>query len=156
MKSWWKLPAAILLCEGAGILGTLFTASQITTWYATLDKPVWNPPNWLFAPVWTTLFALMGIALYLVWRTGLKKIQEWEAFWLFLAHLLVNITWSIVFFGLENPGLGIVVILVLLAFILYLIYRFGRINQWAAWLLVPYAAWVSFATVLNIAIWRLN
>ena len=156
MKNWQKLVAAILICEGAGALGAVFTTPAIATWYATLAKPAWNPPSWLFAPVWTTLFVLMGIALYLIWRTDLTKIEEREAFWLFLAHLLVNVLWSVVFFGLHSPGLGVVVILILLGYIIYLITRFWPINRTAAWLLVPYALWVSFATVLNFTIWQLN
>lgn len=156
MKDSWKLISAVLICEAAGALGAIFTTPQITTWYATLAKPSWNPPNWVFGPVWTTLFLLMGIALYLVWRTGLREKAERTAFRLFLAHLLLNIGWSVAFFGLESPGMGVVVIVTLLAFILYLIVKFREINHWAGWLLVPYAAWVAFATVLNIAVWRLN
>lgn len=153
---WRKLIAAVLITEGAGILGSFFTAPKVTAWYAFLDKPTWNPPSWLFAPVWTLLFLLMGIALYRVWRTGLKTEDTRESFWLFIAHLGVNIIWSLVFFGLQSPGWGVVVILTLLAFIAYLIVRFYRIDKLAGWLLVPYIAWVSFATVLNTTVWLLN
>jgi benzodiazapine receptor len=119
------------LPKGAGILGSFFTAPKVTSWYAFLDKPAWNPPSWLFAPVWTLLFLLMSIALYRVWRTGLKTEDARESFWLFIAHLGVNIIWSLVFFGLQSPGWGVVVILTLLAFIAYLIFRFYRIDKLA-------------------------
>lgn len=154
--NWAKLVGAIAICETAGAIGAIFTTSQIATWYRTLAKPAWNPPAVIFGPVWTTLFLLMGIALYLVWQTNLKKRTERQAFWLFLAHLVVNILWSVVFFGWHSLVGGLVVIIILLIYIAYLTYRFWQIKPAAGWLLLPYLAWVAFATYLNYTIWYLN
>lgn len=153
MKNLLKLILAILICEGAGIIGSFFTFSAITDWYKFLNKPSFSPPNWLFGPVWTTLYFLMGISLYLIW-TSRKKIQNTlSVFWI---HLLFNASWSIAFFGFRNPLLGLVNIVILWIFIINVIYRFWKINKVAAVLLLPYFAWVSFATFLNYNIWILN
>lgn len=155
-NNYYKLFASLFICLLAGFIGSLFTTPAITTWYATLTKPSFNPPNWIFAPVWTTLFILMGLALYLVWSRGLAERKNKIAFWLFRIHLLVNIFWSVAFFGLHNPGLAFGIIVVLWLMIAYLITIFYEINKKAGWLLLPYLLWVSFATLLNFAIWRLN
>ena len=133
----------------AGLVGSLATGSAIAGWYTTLTKPEFNPPNWVFAPVWTTLYLMMGIALYRVWRRGHSPI-------LFIAHLVVNALWSIVFFGLHSPALGLAVILILLAMIVVITRRFWRVDRLAGYLLVPYLAWVAFVAVLNASIWWLN
>lgn len=151
-----KLLLSIGLSLGAGLIGSLFTFSAIPTWYATLNKPSFNPPNYLFGPVWTTLYILMGIALYLVWRKGLRKKSIRFAFSLFLIHLVVNSLWSIVFFGMHQIFLALVVILVLWLMIIVLIKIFWEIDKTAAYLLMPYLFWVSFATLLNFSIWQLN
>jgi benzodiazapine receptor len=142
---------AILICEAAGLIGTIFTSDSISTWYTTITKPSFNPPNWIFGPVWTTLFALMGVALYLVWKQRNRK-----ALYIFGAQLVLNILWSVIFFGLHSPMWAFVEIVILWLMILWTILTFYKINKVAAYLLVPYILWVSFASVLNFAIWRLN
>lgn len=136
-------------------MGSLATSAKIPTWYATLAKPAWNPPNWLFAPVWTTLFILMGVAAWMVWlRRGQAGARA--ALGLFAVQLVLNTLWSFVFFAAENPGLAMVEIVVLWLAIAATIWTFRGISMGAAWLLAPYLAWVSFASCLNFAIWRLN
>lgn len=155
MKNFGKLVGAIALCQGAGVVGSLFTVSAIGGWYAFLNKPSFAPPNWLFAPVWLTLYTLMGISLYLVWKRGLKGKARFT-FWFFIIHLFVNAGWSVIFFGLHNIALAFVVILVLLAMIAVLIKLFRPISRAASNLLIPYLVWVSIATVLNYYLMVLN
>jgi tryptophan-rich sensory protein len=151
-----KLLISIVVSHLAGIIGSVFTFNSIENWYQFLNKPSFSPPNWLFGPVWLTLYTLMGIALFLIWQKGLKNKQNKKAFELFLLHLVFNASWSIVFFGLQEPGWAFLNILILLAFILVLIFKFWKINKAASILLWPYLLWVSFATVLNYSIWMLN
>ncbi len=154
--NWTMLIAFIILCNLAGLIGSIFTFPAITGWYATLSKPVFSPPNWVFGPVWTTLYFLMGISGYLIWQKGFKKRPVRAALALFGAQLFLNALWSILFFGLQSPLYGLVCILFLWAFIALTIRSFYAINRTAAYLLVPYIAWVSFAAVLNFAIWAIN
>lgn len=154
MPKFLKLVFSILLCQGAGILGSFFTINSIPTWYAGLNKPFFNPPNWLFAPVWTALYTLMGIYFYLLWTNNKKPAKPLLKF--FLIHLLLNSLWSIVFFGLKSPLGALIIILILIFMIANLIIKGFKINRFAPYLLMPYLAWVSFATVLNAAIWILN
>ena len=152
-----KLLAMIAISELAGIIGSVFTAPSIPTWYATLAKPTLNPPSWVFAPVWTTLFLLMGIAAYLVWtRPNVKPRQRNIALSVFGVQLALNTLWSILFFGLQNPLAAFVEIIFLWLAILATIALFRGISRPAAWLLVPYILWVSFAAYLNFSLWRLN
>ena len=151
-----KLFASIILPQAAGLIGSLATIPAITSWYKTLVKPPFNPPNWLFGPVWTILYILMGVALYLVWDKGLKKKGVREAFWLFIAHLAVNAGWSVVFFGLHTLLGGLIVLIALWVLIAVLIKKFYAIDKSAAYLLVPYMVWVTFAGILNTALWLLN
>lgn len=145
-----KLLLAIIICEGAGLIGSIFTINSVNTWYLTLNKPVFNPPSWIFGPVWTILYLLMGISLYLAW--GTKKISlKW--FWIQLA---LNSLWSILFFGLRNPAIAFFGIVLLWLAIFLTIKSFWRKNRTAAWLLIPYLLWVSFASVLNVFIVILN
>lgn len=153
IKNLSKLLLFIFICEGAGIIGSFFTASAIPTWYATLNKPSFSPPNYLFGPVWVTLYALMGIATYIVWSSGKKVKNILNLFWV---HLFFNATWSIAFFGLQNPLLGLVNIVILWVLIIAVIYKYWQVNKWAGVLLLPYLAWVSFATFLNYNLWLLN
>lgn len=146
----------ILICEFAGIIGSAFTASSIGSWYRTLEKPSFSPPNWIFGPVWTLLYGLMGIAWYLVWQKRKENSFAQKASNIFIIHLFFNAIWSPIFFGAKMPGLALVDILIILAMIVLLIALFFRINKTAAILLLPYLAWVSFATVLNFQIWKLN
>lgn len=145
-----KLVISLLLPQFAGLVGSLFTFSAIPAWYTTLNKPSFSPPNWIFGPVWTILYILMGVSLYLVWSKGKKGVA------LFKLHLVVNSLWSILFFGLRSPILGLITIIILWTMILVLIRTFWKINKTASVLLWPYLAWVSFATVLNFAIFTLN
>ena len=147
---------AVLICQGAGLIGSVATFPSIPTWYATLEKPFFNPPNWLFGPVWTTLYALMGISAFLVWRKGIRDRQVKVALGIFVAQLILNSLWSIVFFGLHSLLGGLIVILPLWVAILLSIVTFYRISKTAGVLLIPYILWVSFATLLNFSLWQLN
>ncbi|RJR15047.1 tryptophan-rich sensory protein [Candidatus Microgenomates bacterium] len=150
------LIAAILICQTAGLVGSVFTFSAIPTWYATLSKPIISPPNWVFGPVWTILFTLMGISAYLVWQEGWQKKQVKDALRTFGEQLVLNALWSILFFGLKNPLLAFVEIIFLWILIVATMVKFYRLNNWAAYLLLPYLIWVSFASILNGAIVVLN
>lgn len=151
-----RLVVAIAIAELAGIVGSIFTTPSIPTWYATLAKPELAPPNWIFAPVWTTLFVLMGIAAFLVWRKGLARRDVKIALGIFLGQLVLNTLWSIIFFGLQSPGGAFIELIFLWFAILATIIVFARISKPAAWFLIPYILWVSFAGYLNYAIWTLN
>ena len=148
-----KVIAAIVICELAGVIGSLFTVSSVGTWYSTINKPSFNPPSWVFGPVWITLYAMMGISLYLVWRSGNRS---WLVFGVFGLQLILNALWSILFFGLHSPGLAFAEIILLWLSIIASIVLFFGTSRPAAYLLIPYVLWVSFAAVLNFAIWRLN
>lgn len=156
MKKAVQLVIAILICEGVGILGSFFTFSSIPTWYSTLNKPVFSPPNFIFGPVWTILYALMGIAAYLVWQKGIKKKIVKSAITLFGIHLFFNFLWSVIFFGLKSPYYAFLEIIILWLLIITIVFRFWRIDRRAAYLLAPYLLWVSFASFLNYTIWQLN
>ncbi len=151
-----RLALAVLPVLAASVLGNIATMPNIPGWYAGLVKPSFNPPNWVFGPVWTVLYIMMAYAAFRV--LGLPRSTEGRAPALlaFYVQLALNAAWSFAFFGANSTVGGMVVILPLLAMILVTIWRFRLVDPPAAWLLVPYAAWVSFATVLNIAIWRLN
>ncbi len=156
MKNLPKLIASIALCEVIGILSTPFTIAAISGWYAHLIKPSFSPPNWIFGPVWTLLYMMMGISLFLIWELGLKKKKVKTAVYYFGAQLVLNFFWSIAFFGLRSPLLGLITIVTLLALILLTMKHFYTLSKPAFYLLVPYLLWVSFATLLNVAIVILN
>lgn len=147
---------SILIAQVPGLLGAYATAASVRTWYPTLDKPWFTPPNWLFGPAWTTLYTLMGIAAYLVWRQGWSEGAVKLALVAYTAQLLLNAAWSPVFFGLQAPLPGLVVIVLLWVAIVVSIVWFFRVSNAAAWLMVPYLLWVTYATALNFEIWRLN
>jgi benzodiazapine receptor len=151
-----KLVVSLVACQCAGAIGSIFTTPAIPTWYATLEKPSFNPPNWLFAPAWITLYLLMGVAAFLIWRQGLSHKGVRAALIVFLVQLVLNALWSVVFFGLQSPLWGVVVILALWVAILLTILRFFRLSTAAGSLMLPYILWVSFAAVLNIALFVLN
>jgi benzodiazapine receptor len=151
-----KLVLSILICQAAGIAGSFFTASSVDSWYPSLIKPAFTPPGWVIGLVWIFLFTLMGIALFLVWREGIKRPAVKAALTIFAVQLAVNVLWSLAFFGLKSPLAGIVVIVVLWVLILLTIVRFLPLSRVAALLMVPYILWVSFAAFLNISIWWLN
>ncbi|RTL60835.1 MAG: tryptophan-rich sensory protein [Sphingobacteriales bacterium] len=156
MSNTLKLITALAIPLIIGLSGGAFTAAEIPNWYAKLNKPAWQPPNWLFGPVWTTLYVLMGIALYLVWKSDVTQSIKQTAFILFAVQLTLNFFWSIIFFNQHQVGWAIAEIIVLWVFILFTIFSFSKINNTAAWLLVPYISWVSFASLLNYTIWKLN
>lgn len=174
-----KILASIIICELAGVIGAVFTTPEIGGWYASLNKPGFNPPGWIFGPVWTTLFVLMGISLYLVWSERWKIKDEinftnrkpWNSLstkllsgsWqkaniilIFGLQLVLNVLWSIIFFGLHSPGLAFFELLALWFAIVFTIINFYRVSKLSALLLVPYILWVSFAGVLNYFIWIIN
>ncbi|MCS7250275.1 MAG: tryptophan-rich sensory protein [candidate division WOR-3 bacterium] len=151
-----KLLISILICQGAGILGSIFTTPSIPTWYRQLIKPPFTPPNWLFAPAWTLLFLLMGISLYLVWEKGLKDKEVKKALLIFLIQLVLNILWSFIFFTLKSLLFAFIEIVILWIAILLTIIYFYKISKASAYLLLPYLFWVSFASVLNFSILILN
>jgi tryptophan-rich sensory protein len=151
-----RLLLAVALCQAAGIFGSVFTASSIPTWYATLQKPSFSPPNWIFGPVWVTLYTLMGLSLFLVWKRSAGNREVRTSMKIFGAHLLLNALWSFLFFGLRSPAAGFLGITAVLATLLVVVTRFRRVSRNAALILLPYVAWVSFATILNLSIWLLN
>jgi tryptophan-rich sensory protein len=155
-KSFFQLLGFILLSELAGVIGSLFTAPSIPTWYASLVRGPLNPPSWVFAPVWTTLFLFMGIAAFLVWKRGFKRKDVKRAFRVFLLQLGLNVLWSVLFFGLHHPLAAFVEILFLWLAILWTIVLFSRLSRPASALLWPYLLWVSFAAYLNFSLWTLN
>lgn len=179
MKNTIKLIAGILLCELAGIIGSIFTAPAVKEWFQFINKPNFSPPNWLFAPVWTFLYLLMGISLYLVWSKNFsvdipekdKEKKAWNPIstklftgsWreenvaaIFLLQLVLNVLWSVIFFGLKSPGVAFFEIIMLWFAILYMIVNFYRVSKISAYLQIPYILWVSFASILNFSIWMLN
>jgi translocator protein len=152
---WLGLAAFLLICFTAAGIGSFATAPAITNWYAGINKPSWNPPNWLFGPVWTVLYAMMATAAWLVWRRlGLQAAAT--PLFFFAMQLMLNTLWSVFFFGLHNPGLAFAEIILLWLSIAATIYYFWRVRPLAGVLLIPYLAWVSFAAFLNFTIWRLN
>ena len=150
-----RLVISLIIPQLAGVIGSVFTAPNIQGWYAGLNKPWFVPPNWLFAPAWTTLFILMGLALFLVWERGWANIRgrPGQAFGV---QLVLNVLWSVLFFGLRSPLLGLIGIAVLWVAIAYNIRVFWRVRKASGYLLVPYIAWVSFAALLNLWIFLLN
>ena len=152
----FKLAIAVLICELAGVTGAVFTTPELSTWYAGLVKPALNPPAWLFGPVWTTLYALMGIAAFLIWRERLDRKDVKIALGIFIGQLILNTLWSVIFFGLHSPGWALVAIVLLWLAIVWTIAAFYKISKPAAYLLVPYILWVSFAGYLNYSIRMLN
>ncbi len=156
MKNPLKLFICIAGCELVGITGGLFTASAIPGWYQTLNKPFFSPPNWIFGPVWTTLYFLMGVAAYLIWSKGLNKGKNKQAMSYFIIQLALNFSWSIVFFNLQSIALAFLIILALLYFIYKTYQAFSKISPLAGKLLIPYLLWVSFASILNFSLLVLN
>ncbi len=178
-KNLIKFFLSIIFCELVGVVGSFFTISQISGWYAGLNKPFFNPPSWIFGPVWTIIFFLMGISLYFVWskkwlpknKIDFKNKKAWNPIsqkflsgsWqkvniilIFLTQVVLNILWSVIFFGLHSAGAAFFVLLMLWFTIIFMIVNFYRVSRASALLLLPYILWVSFAGVLNFFIWVLN
>lgn len=156
LRDIFKLIIAVLIVELAGVISSFFSTSSISNWYPTLVKPALNPPNWVFTPVWTTLYALMGVAAFLIWRHGLRQRRTRVALTIFSAQLILNVIWFIIFFGFQNPFLAFIEIIVLWLAIVWTIFSFYKISRLAACLLMPYILWVSFVAYLNYSIWLLN
>lgn len=156
MKRIGQMILAVILCQLAGIIGSVFTVSSIPTWYADLNKASFNPPNWVFGPVWLTLYTLMGIAAFLVWEKRKNNQKVNFALKIFVIQLIINSLWSIIFFGWHQVLLALVTILVMWALILFTIIKFWPISKTAGILLLPYLLWVSIATSLNYFILVLN
>ena len=146
----------IFVCLAAGAIGSLFTIQSIPTWYAGLQKPVFAPPNWVFGPVWTTLYVMMGVSAYIIYRKGDKKKEVLAALEIFGIQLILNTLWSILFFGLRSPSYGLIGIIALWIAIAATLIRFYRISKPASYLFIPYLFWVTFAGFLNLAIVLLN
>lgn len=149
------LAGLVAVCLAVGGIGGAVTALSVDTWYADLRKPTFNPPDWIFAPVWTTLYVLMAVAAWRVWRRAGFKDSE-TALLVFTCQLLLNLGWSVLFFGLREIGLALIGIVLLLVLIIVNTRLFWRIDRLAGALFVPYVAWVAFAAVLNAALWVLN
>jgi translocator protein len=156
MKNFLKISVSILICFAAAGLGSLFTTPAIPTWYAALNKPPFSPPNYLFGPVWTLLYILMGISLYIIWNKGFKNKKVKDAITLFGIQLFLNAIWSPVFFGAQNLLLAFAIIVAMWIYIVKTIKAFAKIDKMASYLLYPYLAWVSFASILNFSVWFLN
>ena len=154
-KSIFSLIIWITACLSAGILGAL-TTSPNTQWFQSLNKPFFQPPNWLFGPVWTVLYILMSVSIWLISKQGFKTKIAKQALYLFITQLVLNSLWSLVYFGMQQILGAFVLIIFIWIFILLTIIWFSKINKVAGYLLLPYILWVSFATVLNAALWLLN
>jgi translocator protein len=156
-RSGLELAAAVGIAQMAGVIGSLVTVPALNDWYAGLIKPAWTPPGAVFGPVWLALYAMMGVAMYLVWRekeyAGAPVREALIVYWL---QLLFNIGWTVIFFGLKRPDIALIEIFMLLILIGANISAFRAINKKAGWLLVPYLLWVLYATTLNAGIWWLN
>ncbi len=151
-----RLVVSIVVCQLAGGIGAIFTTPAIPTWYASLNKPAFNPPNTVFFPVWTTLYTLMGIAAFLVWRQGLRERTVRVALGIFAVQLVLNTVWTIIFFGQQSLFGALIAIVFLWIAIVVNIVTFWRISEVAGALLIPYILWVSFASLLNYSVWMLN
>ena len=152
----YRLILSIIICQMAGVIGSIFTAGSVTSWYPTLVKPSFSPPGFYIGLIWIVLFTLMGISLFLIWRETPSNPAARIALYFFAVQLIVNVLWSVAFFGMRSPISGLVVIAFLWVLILITIIKFWPINRTAALLLIPYIVWVSIAAYLNFSLWRLN
>lgn len=156
MNIYIKLIICILICLSIGGISGYITANEIPAWYSTLNKPSFNPPNWIFTPVWTLLYILMGISLWLIWKSDVSSTIKNTAIFIFAIQLILNFFWSIIFFSFHQLGFSLIEIALFWIFILLSIFKFYPISTTATYLLIPYLLWVSFASVLNFALWKLN
>ncbi len=151
-----KLAVSVLICLIAGFLGSLATTPSIPTWYASLTKPAWTPPNWLFGPIWTILYILLGVAAFIVWREGFQRKEVKIALGIFSLQLILNILWSVVFFAFRSILGAFIIILIFWIMILITIITFYRVSKPAAIILIPYITWVTIAAALNYTVYILN
>ena len=159
MKSipfWVKILFGVLACNAVGLAASSVTIPAISTWYADLNKPFFNPPNWLFGPVWTTLYTLMGVAAAGIWQQDISRKQVKSALIFFGVQLFLNGLWSFLFFGLKSPLIAFIEIILLLICIIITFIKFKEIKSWTGWILAPYIIWVAFASILNLSIVALN
>jgi len=154
-KDWVKLIVSLVLCQMAGFIGAIFSSSGVKTWFITLNKPYFNPPSWVFAPVWTVLYILMGISFFIIWKRSHSRSKV-PAITFFIIQLILNSLWSFLFFGLNNIQFAFIEIIILWIFIIVCVITFYPISKTASIMLIPYLLWVSFALVLNYEIMRLN
>lgn len=152
-NQWLVLAGFILVPLAVGMIGGLATAPSIESWYRTIAKPDWTPPDWVFGPVWTVLYIMMGVAAWLVWKT---RDRVAPALVLFGVQLALNLAWSLLFFGARSPGLALIEVVFLWTSVLLTMLAFFGRQSTAGWLFVPYLAWVSFAALLNFVIWSMN
>lgn len=152
---WLTFALFVGICFSVAAIGSVWTSTSVRTWYVRLLKPSFNPPSWVFGPVWSVLYFTMATSAWLVWRSGGWNTPR-AAFILFFVQLGLNLAWSGIFFGLRRPGLAFVDILALLVAVIATAIEFHPFSKPAFWLMVPYAMWVAFASVLNFSIWRLN
>lgn len=150
-----KLIGSIIFCNTVGVLGALVTNPR-TDWFINLNKPWFNPPSWLFGPVWTMLYTLMGISIYLIWKDGFFTPERRTARAIFILQLVLNSGWSYVFFGMQEIGMALVLIIAIWLAIITTIIAFYRVHKIAALLFIPYLLWVTFASILNFSLWQLN
>lgn len=151
-----KILIAVLVCLGIGFIGSIATQASVDTWFVALDKPSFNPPSWVFAPVWTLLYVLMGVAAGMVWSRGFHHLWVKTALYHFGFQLILNAGWSIAFFGYQSPLAGLIIIIALIVLVLITFKWFKIVSTTAAYLLIPYILWIGFAAALNFEIWRLN
>ena len=152
-----RIAIVVIICLAVGYLSGMVTRASITTWYPTLVKPSFNPPNWIFAPVWTSLYVMMGVAAGLIWnQITTQKSAVTKALQIFAIQLILNALWSYLFFGLHNLMLATIEVVLLWLMIFETYSQFAKINKTASYLMLPYLAWVSFASVLTASIWWLN
>ncbi len=151
-----KLSISIGLALLTGVIGSLFTSSAVNGWYLTIEKPALNPPSWIFGPVWTLLYVLMGIAAFIVWKKGWSRRDVRLALFIFVFQLFLNASWSIIFFGLKSPGWALLELIILWFVIIWMMIVFYKISKSTIYLILPYLLWISFAGYLNYAIWSLN
>ena len=156
MKSIYKLIISILIPLAVGAVSGFFTSFSVNTWFKTLNKPSFNPPSWVFAPVWTTLYIMMGISFYIIWKSHAKLEKRYTGYTYYWLQLALNFLWSFLFFYFNRPDFALVDIIILFIMIASTIISFRKVSKTAAWLLAPYLCWVAFATALNFEIWRLN
>jgi translocator protein len=156
MKNWVKAVISIATPQVVGITSSLFNETGEGSWYRSIAKPDWNPPGWVFAPVWTSLYVLMGIAFYIIWKSNATSGVKNRAMSFWIIQLVLNFFWTFIFFGQEQIGLALIEMTLLWLAILFTIFSFSKISKLSAWLMVPYISWVSFAWILNYTIWQLN
>lgn len=156
ISSFWKWVIAVVICEAAGIVSALLSMTAMNPWFDTLNKPSWNPPSYLFGPVWTTLYVLMGTALWLIWKSDAPEREKKNAELVFALQLFLNFWWSIIFFRFHSLSLAFAEVMLLLITIFITMVRFAPISRTASWLMVPYISWVSFASILNYTLWMMN